>query len=233
MAPPRRTIDVYLESGEKRAFAGALEWPGWCRSGKDGESALQALLDYAPRYAKVLRRTKLGFTPPGDVSAFRISERLKGDATTDFGAPSKTPRFDERPVDKRALTQMEALFQACWRAFDAAVQAAEGKELQKGPRGGGRDLDRIVQHVLEADAGYLARIGAKHKVDQKATQADELARVRRAILQALSAAAGSEPIRKGPRGGVRWTPRYYFRRSAWHALDHAWEVEDRAISRPR
>jgi hypothetical protein len=24
-----------------------------------------------------------------------------------------------------------------------------------------------------------------------------------------------------------WTPRFAVRRSAWHALDHAWELEDR------
>jgi hypothetical protein len=44
----------------------------------------------------------------------------------------------------------------------------------------------------------------------------------------LSAVACGEPVRTGPRGGVRWTARYYVRRSAWHVLDHAWEIEDRA-----
>jgi len=233
MVPPRKTIDVYLESGKKRVFAGALEWPGWCRSGKDEQSAMQALLDYAPRYAKVLRRIPLGFASPRDVSVFRVAEQLEGDATTDFGAPGKTPKFDARPVHRRELTRMQTLLVACWKGFDAAVKAASGKELQKGPRGGGRDLDKIVQHVLEADAGYLARIGTTYKVDGKAAQSDEVARVRRAILEALSSLAGSEPVRRGPRGGIRWTPRYYVRRSAWHVLDHAWEIEDRAITRQR
>ena len=123
---------------------------------------------------------------------------------------------------------MQTLLEACWKAFDAAVKAAAGKELQKGPRGGGRDLDKIVQHVMEADAGYLYRIGVKYKVDQKSTQAEELARSRRAILEAVSPKSEREPVRKGPRGGVRLTLRYYVRRSAWHVLDHAWEIEDRA-----
>ncbi|HEY3210749.1 MAG TPA: DinB family protein [Actinomycetota bacterium] len=231
MAQKEGKVRVYLEIGSKRVFAGALEWPGWCRSGKDEGSALGSLLEYVPRYAKVLRRTKLGFTSPRDGSAFKVVERLEGDATTDFGAPGRTPKFDQEPVDARELARSQDLLEACWKAFDSAVDAASGKELRKGPRGGGRDIDKIVQHVLEAEAGYLARIGTKHKVDEKAARDDEFARVRETMLEALSSAAGSEPVRKGPRGGTRWTPRYCVRRSAWHVLDHAWEIEDRAINR--
>ena len=43
---------------------------------------------------------------------------------------------------------------------------------------------------------------------------------------ATFAASGEMPER-GPRGGVLWKPRYFVRRAAWHALDHAWEIEDR------
>jgi hypothetical protein len=56
----------------------------------------------------------------------------------------------------------------------------------------------------------------------------ELARTRQAILDALAASARGEMAPRGPRGGLRWTPRYFVRRVAWHVLDHAWEVEDRA-----
>jgi hypothetical protein len=122
---------------------------------------------------------------------------------------------------------MSTVLRACWSAFDAAVDAATGKSLRKGPRGGGRDLDKIVQHVLEADAAYLSRIGVKHHVDQKARASDEMARVRSVILEAMSSAPGSEQVKRGPRGGVRWSPRYFVRRTAWHVLDHAWEIEDR------
>ena len=86
-----RSIDVYLEVGKKRIFAGAIDWPGWCRSGRDDESALQALVDYGPRYAHVLRTNEFGFHSPAKISAFSIVERLKGNATTDFGAPSLAP----------------------------------------------------------------------------------------------------------------------------------------------
>jgi hypothetical protein len=85
----------------------------------------------------------------------------------------------------------------------------------------------IVQHVLGADAGYLSLIAWKHKTSEENDPAEELRRTRQAILKALAAAAHGGVPARGPRGGVRWTPRYYVRRSAWHVLDHAWEIEDR------
>lgn len=209
-------------------FAGALEWPGWCRSAKGEEEALRALLDYGPRFAKVLRSRKLGFAAPKDTSAFEVVERLEGDASTDFGAPGKIPRFDEGPLKDAEFKRLQTILKACWSAFDSAVDAAAGKELQKGPRGGGRDLAQVVRHVLEAEGGYLARIGVKHSFDERADPGDEADRVRKVILESLSGTVGVQPLRTGPRGGARWPPRYFVRRSAWHVLDHAWEIEDRS-----
>jgi hypothetical protein len=219
-------VDVYLETGNKRVFTGALDWPGWCRSAKDPDGALQALLDYAPRYAKVLRRKRIAFKPPKDVSALQVVERLKGDATTDFGAPGMPPKFDAKAMDKRQLARMEKILQACWAAFDSAVKAAKGKELRKGPRGGGRSLEKIVEHVVGADHGYLARIGSKYPGGGE-TDPAKLKRFRAAIIEAISASARGKVPPKGPRGGTRWSPRFFVRRSAWHVLDHAWEIEDR------
>jgi len=221
-------IDVYLEIGKKRTFAGALDWPGWCRGGRDAGAALQALCDYGPRYARVLDAAGLGFQAPAEAAAFAVVEQLAGDATTDFGTPGLAPSRDARPVNDAELRRFETLLQACWRAFDAAAQAAIGKELRKGPRGGGRDLERMVRHVLDADAAYLARFGCKVKPGEAADPDQELRRTRQAILDALAAAARGEPPGQGPRGGLRWTPRYFVRRVAWHVLDHAWEIEDRS-----
>jgi hypothetical protein len=221
-------VEVYLESGSKRVFAGALDWPGWCRSGKDEESALRALFDYAPRYAKVLGRSRSGFSAPGDISALKVVERLPGDASTDFGAPGKAPAADERRIDADEAKRATTVLKACWSAFDRAVKAASGKELRKGPRGGGRDLDRIVLHVIEADGAYLSQIGRKFRFDPGADVEKELARLREDITGSLEDSVGAPPPKAGPRGGKRWTPRYFVRRSAWHVLDHAWEIEDRA-----
>ncbi len=227
MARSSNKIDVYLEIGKKRTFAGVIDWPGWSRSGRDEGSALQALFEYGPRYARVLCAARLGFRAPADASAFAVSERLEGNATTDFGAPGLAPSSDADPVDEVELRRFQALLKACWRAFDAAARAAIGKELRRGPRGGGRDLEGIVQHVVGGDAGYLARLGWKFKMGDGDEPDEELRRTRQAILKALAPAAHGELSARGPRGGVRWTPRYFVRRVAWHVLDHAWEIEDR------
>lgn len=224
-----KAIKVYLEIGKKRTFAGALDWPGWCRSGPDEESALQVLVDYGPRYARILRMKEFGFQAPTDTSALSIVERLEGNATTDFGAPDMAPTIDAKQVNETELQRLEAILKACWKAFDAAVKSAKGKELQKGPRGGGREVEGIIQHVLGSDGGYLSSLGWKIKQDNTADLSQELKHTRKGILEGLTAAAHGEVAARGPRGGIRWTPRYFVRRVAWHVLDHAWEIEERIL----
>ena len=223
MATRASSIDVYVESGTKRVFAGAPDWPGWCRSGRDEVSAIEALLAYGPRYARVLRGTRLGFEPPARQVAVRVVERLGGTPTTDFGAPDVATSSDAAPMHTADLRRAGSILKACWRAFDAAVERAEGKELSTGPRGGGRDLEKIIEHVLGAEQAYLVRLSWK----LEAGEGDEPARTRRAVLEAIAAAAAGG-VAPAPRGGKRWTHRYFVRRVAWHALDHAWEIEHRA-----
>jgi hypothetical protein len=202
-------VDVYLETGSKRAFAAAVEWPGWCRAGRDESSALQALIEYAPRYAKAVGRSG-DFRPPTMVSELKVTERLEGDATTDFGAPGAIPKSDMRPVTEDELARLEKLFACCWAAFKSVSKMAEGRQLAKGPRGGGRSLRQIEEHVSGAEESYAAQVGLRG--DLKA---------------AVRARAAGELPDRGPRGGERWPARYGIRRAAWHVLDHAWEIEDR------
>ncbi len=229
MAGATGKIDVYLEIGKKRTFAGTLDWPGWCRGGKDEESALQALAEYGPRYARALRMSGLTFDAPDDPAAFNVVEQLQGNDATDFGAANLAPTVDARPFDGAEHERSRQLLRALWRAFDEAVRAGEGKELRKGPRGGGRDLDKIVRHLLGADASYLGRLARKFRHDEGAELTGELRRIREAMLEALGAGVRGEIPTQGPRGGALWTPRYFVRRVAWHTLDHAWEIEDRAV----
>lgn len=231
MARALKRIDVYLEIGEKRTFAGAMDWPGWCRSGPYEAAALQALVDYGPRYARVLRIKEFAFQAPINISAFKVIERMKGNATTDFGAPSLAPSADAKRVNDADLQRFQSILKACWRFFDTTTRSASGQELRKGPRGGGRELDGIIQHILGSDAGYLSSLGSKAKLDESAKPNEELKRIRKSILEALTAAAHGEVAERGPRGGIRWKPRYFVRRVAWHVLDHAWEIEDRVGKR--
>jgi hypothetical protein len=203
-----------------------IDWPGWSRSGKDETGALQALINYAPRYVSVVQTAMLDITMPAGLTSFNVVERMQGNATTDFGAPTVPPSSDARPVDEAELQRLQALLKACWQALNAARLSAGDRELRKGPRGGGRDVTQITRHVVEAEAAYLSQLGwkLKHREDDLE---NKLHRITLEIPQALASAAHGELPSLGPRGGLHWTPRYYVRRAAWHVLDHAWEIQDR------
>ena len=221
--------DIYLEAGEKRVFAGSVAWPGWCRNGRDDDSALQALFDSGPKYAQILSSTNLGFEAPKQMSSFNIVERLVGNRTTDFGAPDMPLERDKEPVDPDELQRFQMLLKSCWEAFDRSVEKAKGKQLQKGPRGGGRDLEKIIEHVTGADESYLKQIGWKIENFQETDPDERHARIRDEILKGLVAAVRGELPTEGPRGGKRWLPRYFVRRVTWHVIDHTWEIEDRIL----
>jgi hypothetical protein len=220
-------LDVYLEVGTKRVFAGAVEWLGWCRTAKTEDAALQALVEYTARYASALGSASRGLPRPKSLSDLQVVQRLKGDATTDFGAPSQPPKADGRPLDAAELKRQIKLWRACQAAFDAAAAAAKGKTLAKGPRGGGRELDAIVAHVFDADGSYLRLIGGKFTLPKGQSEAKAMPDQREAIVEALTASARGEPPAFPRRVDRYWSARYFVRRSAWHALDHAWEIEDR------
>ncbi len=204
--------DVYLEIGQKKVFACALDWPGWARSARTEELALESLHDYQQRYAVIATQAKVTFKP----TDFVVLQRIAGDMTTDFGAPSKPAEADYGPYP---LSDVD-LLRASWQAFDAFA-AESVAELRKGPRGGGRDRDKMIDHVLGAESAYARAIGVKHKQpaihDRPAIDA-----MRAEIAEALWHPGDGRP--RTPKG---WPPRYALRRMAWHVLDHLWEMQDR------
>src|SRR6266511_5404905 len=212
---------VYLEVGSRRVFAGARDWPGWARSGKDEALALEALADYAPRYAVVAERAGLAF-PATAGDELRVVEQVAGSATTDFGALDRVVSSDTDPVGGDEAERFAALLRASWAVFDQVVAGAPA-ELRKDPRGGGRDRDKIVDHVLGAEAAYARKLGIKHR--QPAIGDDDaIAALRDAVVNVLRAPSdGTPPVPKG------WPARYAVRRFAWHVLDHAWEIQDRSV----
>jgi len=222
-------IEVFLEAGDKRVFASAVEWPGWSRSGKTDEAALAALLAYGPRYLAALGPGS-GFDSPEAVTEFRVVERLRGGPTTDFGAPGTESPSEARPIDETELRRLSGLLERCWDALDRSADGATGRELTKGPRGGGRERDAIVAHVLDAEEAYLRGIGGSVRdlPGHALGAAVRMAALRERVLETLaSRAAGVPPPPNPRRTRAIWSVRYYVRRSAWHALDHAWEIEDR------
>ena len=220
------SISVYLEVGSKLVHATAVDWPGWSRSGRDEAAALQTLFDFAPRYAAVLESQGLRFAPPAHVADLAVLDRLPGSATSDFGIPALVLPGDELPLDAEQLVFNESVLSGCWWAVDRAEVMATGQLLRKGPRGGGRSLDGVIKHVREVEVAYANAMGVKVRGDRS----DEGA-LRDELLRGLRAVVSGEIPAVGPRGGRRWSPRYFVRRLAWHELYHAWVTEDR-IERP-
>jgi hypothetical protein len=210
---------VGVEATEKRAFASALDWPGWSRSGRDESTALAALVAVAARYVRVLDAAHRD--APGAEAILDVLERLPGTSTTDFGAPDVAFEADARPADPAEAERLASLVRAAWDALDAAAALAPAA-LRKGPRGGGRDRDAIVAHVASAEAAYGRRIGLRLREPDAGDVATREAN-RAAIVEVLQ-----RPSDGGPVAGGKWPARYAARRIAWHALDHAWEIEDRS-----
>ncbi len=198
------TSRVYLEEGTKSVFAVSLDWPGWCRRAKTSDLALAALDDYRERYAKIVT----AMFQPG---SFEVVGVVKGNGTTDFGAPDARGPWDESAPSPTELARQLLVLQDCWNYFDAVVDGAPSR-LRRGPRGGGRDRDNIVDHVREAERAYCSRMGfrvAPH------TPWDEQ---RDVVLTTLRTATAN----------AKWPTAYAIRRCAWHIVDHAWEIEDKS-----
>jgi hypothetical protein len=197
------TTRVSLEVGKRWVIASAVDWPGWCRRGRDEQAAIDTLLEYAPRYRQAVGA---GFDP-GEP---QVIGSVPGTPITDFWAPSVVGPWDHEALDAAQAERIAGLMRDCWRRFDEVVAGAP-ESLRKGPKGGGRDRSVIRQHVNEADRSYARKVGVKLP---PRTPVEEL-------RSQFSGAVASAP------SGTSWPLRYVARRSAWHALDHAWEIEDR------
>ena len=209
-------LPVYLEVGTKRVFAVAVDWPGWARSARTEEGALEELAHHVDRYARVVARA--GLTVPA-VPELEVVEVVPGNATTDFGAPGVVPDLDRVPVPSEEGTRLAAILDAAWADLDDVVEGAP-ETLRKGPRGGGRDRDAIVEHCLVAEVAYARKLGLRPAQPSVADRAAVVGQ--RAALVAVLSDGRPGPPDSG------WPLRYAARRIAWHTLDHAWEIEDKS-----
>jgi hypothetical protein len=224
---PSHRIEVCLEVTPKQAFASALEWPGWCRAGRDEDAALEVLASYAGRYAPVAAHAGVSFPP---TVAFEVAERVPGGPATAFAAPEcrrpfpqVTAAAERANLTPAAARRLAGLLTAVWAIFDE-IAAASPAELRKGPRGGGRDRDQLIEHVIGAETAYARKLGIKLKQPPLGDIA-AIGRLRETIAAMLSAPSDGAPVVPGG-----WATRYAARRIAWHLLEHAWEMQDRADS---
>jgi hypothetical protein len=215
-----KRIAVTIEHTSGKTFATAADWPGWSRSGNTEELALEALSACSTRYAVVAAAEGDPFEANATVDDLEIVERLAGSAGTEYGVPSRPTERDGRPTDADQAARLARLVEAAWALFDRTAAAAP-EELRKGPRGGGRTTSKIIAHVMDADRAYANEMGIKVREfavnDRAAVEA-----MRALMLDLLRTARDGRPL-----AGRHWPARYAAHRIAWHALDHAWEIEDR------
>ena len=213
---------VTLEIGPKgkKVVAVAPDWPGLERGARSGEAAIERLLSYLPRYATV---TKLA----GMEAAFAtipvvdVVEHYPGTGSTDFwGISFAFSDIDRQTMSSEALERELTLTRACWGFFDD-VRAHVSAGLLRGPRGGGRDRDQIVRHLFVNEQDWAKKLGILTPDDAMLTD-DGLNAHRDAYCNAIRALHSQSNMAR------TWPLRYLIRHTAFHTLDHAWEMEDRS-----
>ena len=219
------SIRVMVERGKKkRTVACAFDWSGWDRSGKTEEAALQVLEAYRPRYAKVAALAGLSdeFGVAGELT---VVERLEGIGMTDYyGLSGRAAAPEQEQMTEPECERKIALLRASWTSFDD-VAARVSPGLRKGPRGGGRERDEIIDHVNRNEIeDFAKKVGVRSPPDAW-RDPDGLRAHRDAFCAGIR-----ETNARGAAAGSWWTVQFLIRRCAWHMLDHAWEMEDRDLT---
>ncbi|HEX6655774.1 MAG TPA: hypothetical protein VF153_06140 [Candidatus Limnocylindria bacterium] len=209
----------------KRWVAIAADWPGLERNGKSEEEAVEKLRAYLPRYRAVARRARLGAELERQQDV-QVVARHTGTGSTDFWGISFAPSAEDRaPIDDATFERRLALLRAAWAEFDEVADRVS-PDLRPGPRGGGRSRDEIIGHALRVESLDFAK---RVKVPEPAEWEELLPAKGRAahrdqFVEAIREwRAADKPLGK-------WTVLYLLRHSAYHVLDHAWEMEDRDLT---
>jgi hypothetical protein len=218
-------LRVTLEVGpqNKKVVAVAPDWPGLERGAKTGGDALEALRQYLPRYAKVARLARMNarFAAITDLD---VVEQYIGTGSTDFwGISFAFSSIDGQQMSSGDLDLQLTLLRACWTLFDD-VRGHVSAEMRKGPRGGGRDRDRIVRHVLGVEQDWARKVGVRTPKDEVVTDNDGLKLFRDAYCAAIRRCHSEGKMARS------WPLRYLIRHTAYHTMDHAWEMEDKDLT---
>jgi hypothetical protein len=220
-----KRLRVTLEVGpkDKRVVAVAPDWPGLERGAKTGDAAIEKLQTYLPRYAKVAKLAGMDEQLARSTKV-DVVEQYPGTGSTDFwGISFAFSSIDTRPMSSVELERELNLMQACWSFFDD-IRSRVSAEMQKGPRGGGRDRDRIVRHTLGAEQEWAAKVGVQTPRDEVVTDTKGLTAYRRAYCTAIRAYHSEGKMAR------TWPLRFLIRHTAFHTMDHAWEMEDKDLT---
>ena len=224
-----RPVRTVLERGPKgkRVVAFAVDWPGWSRGAKTPEAALELLESYRSRYRPIA--VAAGMTEPFDAARpLEPVEDRVGTGSTDFWGISFSPSSLERePMDAADIDRKLALLRACWAYFDAVV-ARVSAEMRKGARGGGRDRDEIVRHTVRVESEDFARRVGLRIPEEGALTPKGLRDYRDSYVAAMRAYNAGEGRRMRS-----WNLPFLIRHSAFHTMDHAWEMEDKDLTDSR
>jgi hypothetical protein len=183
------------------------------------------LLAYLPRYAPVAELAGLAAAFAAGTTV-EVVERYPGTGSTDFwGISFAFSGFDRQAMAGEELERDLTLLRACWAFFDD-VRARVSAELRTGPRGGGRDRDRIVRHTVGTERDWAKKLGLRTPPDAPLTEAGLTAQ-RDAYCAAIRACHARGELAR------TWPLRYLIRHTAYHTLDHAWEMDDRDLTAPR
>ena len=215
---------VTLEIGPKgkKVVAVAPDWPGLERGAKTGEGAIERLRSYISRYSQVAKLAEMD-AEFDTIKNFDVVEQYPGTSSTDFwGISFAFSSIDKQSMSGDELERELALMQACWTFFDD-MRRRVSAEMQKGPRGGGRDRDQIVRHIFATEQGWAKGIGVLTPDDAFVT-GEGLKAHRDAYCHAIRD-YHSQGILAG-----KWPLRYLIRHTAFHTLDHAWEMEDKDLA---
>jgi hypothetical protein len=221
---PVRTV---IERGPKgkRSVAFGIDWPGWSRGARSAELALETLESYRERYRPVAGLAGMAreFDAAGPLE---IVEDRVGTGSTDFWGISFSPSATEQgPMGEAELERGITLLRACWAFFDG-VAARVSPEMRKGPRGGGRDRDQIIRHTIRTESEDFAKKVGLRVPEGAALTPDGLRQHRETYVAAMRAYNAGE-VKRRMRS---WTLPFLIRHSAFHTLDHAWEMEDKDLS---
>lgn len=218
-------VRVVVERGPKgkKSVAFALDWPGWCRGAKTPEQALDLLESYRTRYRPVADIA--GLVADYDTAGkLTVVEDKVGTGSTDFWGISFSPSDHEpEPMDDADLDRKLAVLQACWTYFDG-VAARVSAEMRKGPRGGGRDRDVIIRHTIRTESEDFAKKVGLRIPERAALTPEGLREHRETYVAAMRAYNAGEGKRMRS-----WNLPFLIRHSAFHTMDHAWEMEDKDL----